>query len=286
MIAPPKEQTQRKGQRSPSCGCDKATRSRSAWVRVTIGVVVVSALAVLAVKWWMGNDENAGDEKPIPQERRVKPITVSPPKSTTETVTAEQPQPTVDDNKRYENGVEVLSSTITTNANGITVERLVLANGKTKKKVRHPKPIFEFSSDDLIATAISVKPGESMPPLPINRNIDNEFAQSLLSPIRISDDDSDEVKEIKAKVMETRAYLAEEIKRGNSVYQALMDHQAEVNRVADTRLMAIQELQKVRDEMGDEAAEEFKERINESFKARGIPEIGKRPTIETEKEMP
>lgn len=187
-----------------------------------------------------------------------------------------------DENKRYEDGVEVLSSTITTNANGIIVERLSLANGKKKKKVRPPKPIFDFSSDDLIAAAISIKPGESMPPLPIDRNIDKEFAQSLLSPVRINDNDSDEIKEIKAKVIETRAYLAEEIKRGGTVYDALMAHQAEVARISDGRLMAIQEMQKVKEEFGEDAANDFRSRVNESFRVRGIPEIGIRPQQEKE----
>ena len=201
----------------------------------------------------------------------------------TSTVSAVKPSDQIidmpkDAGKRYEDGVEVLSSSITTNANGITVERLILANGKRKKKVRHPKPIFEFSSDDLIAMAISVKPGESMPPMPIDRNIDKEFAQSLFSPIRIHDDDTDEIKELKAKVIETRAYLAEEIKRGGTVYDALMAHQTEIARINDNRLMAIQEMQKVKEELGQDAAIEFRDRVNESFRIRGIPEIGIKPS--------
>ena len=129
-------------------------------------------------------------------------------------------------------------------------------------------------------SSIRQHPGQSMPPLPIDKNIDQEFAKSLLSPIRINDDDTDEVKEIKARVMETRAYLVEEIKRGGSVYQALMNHQDELNRIADSRLMAIQEMQKVKDEMGEDAALEFRDKINEAFRIRGIPEIGKRPDDE------
>ena len=263
MIAPTRNKTVKASNR-------KASRKGVVWIAVG---VVLTALLVAWLAYRPGND--ATGPEPVQEKKVRKPSKVS-------TVAPLEVKPVatnaVEAAKRYENGVEVVSSTITTNANGITVERLVLADGKTKKKVRHPKPIFEFSSDDLIATAISVKPGQSMPPLPIDRNIDQEFAKSLLSPIRINDDDTDEMKEIKAKVMETRAYLAEEIKRGGSVYQALMDHQEEVNSISDTRLMALQTMQKVREEMGDDAAEEFKERVDESFRIRGIPEIGKKST--------
>ena len=240
-------------------------------------VPIVVVLVVCVLRFLLHPGETTPNE-PTPNKPRKPRIAAIPKRSTPSPAIKVATTNVVESGKRYENGIEVVSSTIMTNTNGITVERPVLANGKTKKKVRHPKPIFEFSSDDLIATAISVKPGASMPPLPIDKNIDKEFAQSLLSPIRINEDDSDEVKEIKPKVMETRAYLAEEIKRGGSVYQALMDHQNEQNRIADNRLMAIQEMQKVRTEMGEEAANEFRDMVNESFRIRGIPEIGKKPT--------
>ena len=241
--------------------------------------IIAIAVVCLVVALLLNRKDDSGDgiSKVAPSKHKTTITEAAPVGVEIEAVT-NQVVEALDPNKRYEGGVEVVSSSITTNAQGITVERLVLANGKRKKKVRHPKPVFEFSSDDLIAMAISVKPGESMPPMPIDANIDKEFAASLLSPIRINDDDSDEVKEIKARVIETRAYLAEEIKRGGSVYQALMDHQNEQNRIADNRLMAIQEMQKVRAEMGEDAANEFRDRVNESFRIRGIPEIGKKPT--------
>lgn len=239
-----------------------------------IVVVVLSVAAFLVLH--QGDKSKAPDNGAVLPKGSITEVKPTFVESSTvpEKKVEEAVAPVKDEGKRYEDGVEVVSSTITTNTNGITTERLVLANGKKKKKVRHPKPIFKYSSDDLIATAISARPGESMPPLPIDSSIDKEFAESLLSPIRINDDDSDEVKDIKAKVIETRAYLVNEIKQGGSVYQALMDHQAELARISDSRLMAIQEMQRVRDEMGEDAAINFRDKINESFRIRGIPEIG------------
>jgi len=174
---------------------------------------------------------------------------------------------------RLENGVEVVKATVATNANGSVVERLWLADGTTKRKIRPPQPLFENPSDQMIAMALSAEPGQSMPPLPDLSNVDDDFAKSLLSPIRIEEGDSEEVKELKAKVMEARVYLGEEVKRGSTVREALRQYQADMEKYADSHLMAVQQIQKIRNEDGEEAAQAFRERVNEAFRERGIPEI-------------
>lgn len=176
-------------------------------------------------------------------------------------------------NKQMEKGVEILSSSVRTNSSGAVIEQLKLADGRTIRKIHPPKPLFENPSDQLIAMAISVKPGQSMPPLPLDASIEKDFMNSLLKPIVINEDDTPEIKELKARVMETRAYLVDEVKSGSTVLEALRAHQSEMEMMADATTMAVRELQKVRDESGEEEAKLFAERINESFRARGIPEL-------------
>lgn len=176
--------------------------------------------------------------------------------------------------KRFEDGVEVVSGTTTTNSSGAVVEVLVLANGKKVMKVRPPKPVFENACDQVIAMALSVGPGQSMPPLPhLDKSLEQDFVNSLASPIVINDDDPEDVKELKARVKETKAYLVQEIKKGGSLLEILREHQAEVERNADSHLMAVQEMQKLREECGEDAALAFVKEVNEAFRARGIPEI-------------
>ena len=81
------------------------------------------------------------------------------------------------------------------------------------------------------------------------------------------------MKELKANVMEARAYIADEVKTGRSVREVLEEYQRQMNDIADRHLMAVQELQKIRKEYGVEEAREFAIRVNEVFRARGIPEI-------------
>lgn len=186
-------------------------------------------------------------------------------------------EPAINPDKRYEDGVEVVSSVVTTNTSGAIIEKMVLANGKRKSKIQPPKPVFENAAEQVIAMAISVKPGQSMPPLPrLDASLEKDFLDSLTNPVRIKDDDSDEVKEMKARVLETKAYIAGEIKNGSSLLEVLREHQEMMERNADAHLMAIEEMQKIRAEYGEEEAEAFRDRINESFRARGIAELEKK----------
>lgn len=176
--------------------------------------------------------------------------------------------------KRMEDGVEVVSANITTNKSGAIIEKLTLANGKRLSKVHPPKPIFENASDQVIALALSVKPGQSMPPLPqLDKSLEQDFVNSLASPIVINDDDSEEIKRLKADVIETKAYIAEQIKNGGSLLEILREHQQMMNDTADHHLMAVEAAQKIKAEYGADAANEFIDRVNESLRAKGIPEI-------------
>ncbi len=260
MIAPQQKQVkppaQKSGGKLPMCA-------------VALGLVMAVGVAAYLL---MRPEEPV--EQPAKATKRAERVTKA--KSTVPskpTPKVEQKIEAKDPSKMYEDGVEVVKYIVSTNNSGAVTEKLTLADGRKIAKVHPPKPVFDNPADQVIALAVSAKPGESMPPLPNLNGIDEDFAKSLLSPIKINDDDPDEVKELKAKVIETKAYLVEEIKNGGSVIEALKEHQAEMERIADSRLMAIREMQKLQSDGDPEMAREFAEKVNESFRARGIPEI-------------
>ena len=243
-----------------------ATRLKT-WVAAIALVVIAISLSVVSV-CRQGARES---DKPKPPRKSTRIATVNPVKSVAPRVALKDNQ--FDPNKMYEDGVEVVSYAVKTNSGGAVTEKFVLADGRKISKVHPPRPIFENPADQVIALALSANPGESMPPLPDLSGIDEDFARSLLAPIKILDTDPEDIKELKAKVIETKAYLVEEVKNGGSVIAALKTHQAEMERIADSRLMAIREIQKLQAENDPEMAREFAIKVNESFRARGIPEI-------------
>lgn len=255
-----------------------AKKSGGRWTLVA--VVVGGGIAVGIAAFMLLQPKEQGKPELAPKHS-VKITTLKPPAQATTKAKAKAETP--DPNKMYAEGVEVVQYAASTNKSGAVIEKLTLADGRKISKVHPPKPVFENPADQVIALAVSAKPGESMPPLPDLSGIDEDFTKSLLAPIKINDDDLDEIKELKAKVIETKAYLVEEVKNGGSVLEALKAHQAEMERIADSRLMAVREMQRLQAEGEPEIAREFAERVNESFRARGISEI---PAPKTRKAAP
>ena len=247
--------------------------------RVPLVLLVPAVLLLCGIAaWWAvrGGGRSGRAIQPAAPRHAGGQIAEATPATGTNSPTtkAAATTPTNTVQKRMEEGVEVVSSTITTNTSGAVIEKLLLADGKKMMKVYPPKPVFANACDQVIAMAISAKPGQSMPPLPnLDKSLEQDFIDSLGSPIVINEDDSDDVKLIKAQVKEAKAYLVEEIKRGGSLLEILREHQAAMERNADNHLMAIQEMEKLRAESGEQAARDFIKAVNESFKVRGIPEI-------------
>jgi hypothetical protein len=79
---------------------------------------------------------------------------------------------------------EVVLSVVT-NKSGYIVERVQLPDGTTAKRVHTPPPIFDNVSDQMIAMVVSVPPGQSIPPLPHDSNLDESFRKSLGTEIKI-----------------------------------------------------------------------------------------------------
>ena len=262
MIAPSRDN----GSKSPKRKCWFSDHVRS---KAALTIIVFAFLACVTICFVCRDDGKVEVVNDVAQKRKIAEHTPTIPKPT-KPASAEKPKPPP---LGYENGIEILSLSARTNSAGAVIEKLKLADGTSKTKV-HPKPpLFENPCDQVIAMAISTKPGDSMPPLPDLAGIDQDFANSLLNPIVIKDDDSDEVKNIKEMVMEVRKTLVEEVKNGKSVMDVLMAHQTEMNRIYESRLEAILMMQKISAEDGVEAAQEFADAVNDKFEEDGIPAI-------------
>ena len=243
-------------------------KSRSKVVSWTVGASVLIAVLASVILWWLSESDEPLAPSATPQRQALAETNAN----TTAVVRTNAARKAVAP-LGYEDGVEILSLTARTNTAGAVIEKMRLADGTTKMKVRPKPPLFENPCDQVIAMAISTKPGDAMPPLPDLTGIEQDFANSLLSPIRINDDDSDEVKLIKEQVIEVRKELAQVVKNGGSVMEALLAHQDEMNRIYESRLTAIQMMQRIQAESGIEAAQEFADEVNRRFEGENIPAI-------------
>ena len=94
---------------------------------------------------------------------------------------------------------------------------------------------FETLLDNEIARIISAQAGEGFIDVPLPKNFDEKFAESLLVKIEINDDDSPEKAELKRQVLEARKILVEAVKRGESPRQILTDEAKNLRHLMQTR---------------------------------------------------
>ena len=110
-------------------------------------------------------------------------------------------------------GVEVDHRRAHTNGT-MVIETIYTKDGKSHKYYHdtHP-PVFEHSTDQILALATADAPGGA-PPLPMVSNFEAEFARSLKTEIVISDEDPPAIREMKERVKAARKEMLELMAEG------------------------------------------------------------------------
>ena len=137
-----------------------------------------------------------------------------------------------------------------------------------------PKPVFDNASDQLLAMATSGRPGVPMPPLPIaGQGADMMFMASLDKPIEILDTDSEAVRAVKQRVIDTRAEVKALMEKGLSFQEIMREHQGLVNDNASIRTKAMIEARAILEGGDQEGAETYIRTMNHAFAEMGIEPI-------------
>lgn len=202
---------------------------------ICIAAVILSVAAV-GVWWFSSRDDQLVQptvEKPKKVPHKVEPK-ISKPKPVPEP--AEQPlkwperSPHPDGEWRHGEGPRSIAVT-----NGCLVTYPHYPG--VQMVLPHPAfaPPFETLLDNEIARIVSAKPGDGFIDVPLPKNFDEKFAESLLVPIEISEDDTPEKAELKRQVKEARKILVEAVKRGESPRQILTEEAKTLRKLMQTR---------------------------------------------------
>ncbi len=211
------------------------------WRYRALPVAVVALIAGVAVWWMVGREESV----PQPEEtKRVAPVKVVKtqlPKPTTPKP-PEPPAPKKDGppwpersphpDGEWRHGEGPRSIAVT---NGC----LVTYPNYPGVQLVLPHPAFaapfETLLDNEIARIITMKPGDDFIDVPLPKNFDEKFVQSILVPIEDKEDDTPEKAELKRQVRDARRILIDAANRGESPRQILMDEAKTLRRMMQTR---------------------------------------------------
>lgn len=204
-------------------------------------------------------------EKPKITKRDIKPTAkVELPKTFPSNSVAKVEPPKI---------TEPVVLSVKTNANGSIVTRLKMPDGSTRRSIKSPPPIWDNAADQLIAFAISIEPGVEAPPLPSGITND-EFLRALKKDIVIKPDDSEQVKDIKRRVRETRREILEAMEAtGKSFEQVLNDHRAQMNQNSALYHEAVKGLKEVEQNGTPEEVAHYIEKSNELLRSQGAKEL-------------
>ena len=203
--------------KTPTGIAQKISPSLTKLVACGIGAIVVVIVAVVIVKSVLRNIEKPVE---IKRDATIKTERVRQPKPiytvNVEDTSAIPKAAGEKKNVRMYLGQEVVRTEVFTNA-GVLVERLYTADGKRHRINHIPPSIFKHASDEYLGIILSTPPGMPMAPLPDlshDGNIEKAFLESLKDEIVIKDDDSDETKEIKLKVIAARESMDALLRQG------------------------------------------------------------------------
>lgn len=261
----------------------KSERKWKQWVAIGLALLLIGCASQRFWSWWKGR----GAVATAATEGRGKPKSKPAPKPSRPT--AGSPQPAV-----LVPGTNIVSNVqippvpkflppgshldnVKTNSMGKIVEIWHDPQGYRHTVVKSSRPpVFKHVTDQLLAMAVAAAqhPNSPPPPLPNMKGIDldKEFAKSLMTPIVVSDEDSDRVKAVKTAVLQARSDMIELLGSGMSVQQALEENRAILTENAKLRGAAVKEL-KALIKLGDgEAAEKYRKEVNATLeKMRANP---------------
>ena len=134
-------------------------------------------------------------------------------------------------------------------------------------------PHFNHAVETEIATLISIQPGETIVGEISYRGFDNDFVNSLLEKIEITEEDSDFDREIKQGVIDVKKDLAARIKKGENLVQILKDAREELMRSAEYKEQ-IGELvheQLLNPDVSDDDLKDTIAAANKILESKGLP---------------
>ena len=265
---------------SKSVQGDKGRQVRRRMAAYALSVACVLLAVIGGGAWWWLDRGKARPSQPEQPNKAALTKEVKPAAATGMTVTNVPSNPTVmpvqgrsgaNEDVAKPPKEEIIS--ITTNKSGYIVERVRNPDGTTSKRIWSLPPVFKHGSDQMIAMVLSTPTGQAIPPMPMNAFTDEEFLKSLEEDIVILDADSDDVKDLKAKVIVARSEIKAMMGKGYSALQVLQEHQDIFNDNAKLHTDALIEMKSILDSGDREEARKYAIAMNAAFQQMGVPEL-------------
>ena len=160
-----------------------------------------------------------------------------------------------------------------TNQDGAVTSDYVDGSGIRRRVVTPPRQVWHNAVDQVIAMAISIKEGMTAAPFPYGIT-DDDFRKALKTEIVIYSDDSDELKDLKRRVRETKKEIARIMEEeGSSFSQIIEDHREQMNANTEMYNNALRGLAETRKNGTAEDVHKYLVIMNAALQQVGVKEL-------------
>lgn len=136
--------------------------------------------------------------------------------------------------------------------------------------------IFDSFTDNEFATLLTLKPGEMLIGGGVfPKDYEARFLKSLETPIIVSKDDPDDIKDVKRAVIQTRLEMKAALDRGEDIRQYVKAAYEEAQKLASYKDVIAEELRNLRSQpdLTDDDIDVFVEAANKMLESKGIAPI-------------
>ena len=109
------------------------------------------------------------------------------------------------------------------------------------------KPAFSNSAENIIGGLLSSKPGERFLPVELGQDFDDDFVESLKTPIMIGADDPDETVILKNAVIRAKSQIEAGMAKGQKPSEIITAMRDEMNKIADWRDLMQEDFNKIKE---------------------------------------
>lgn len=276
----------------------KASLRRGGTPRPTVwAVAAIVVLGMGIIGWLLWPSGERGEDAAFTERvSRIKEVKPSPPSKQNTIEPREEEKPKIQgceawekaqglDPKLfpYDDGRKVIE---TRTNQWMAVDICIMPNGARRKVRRHVgKQLFKCGTDMVLLQALSTGADEVGPPIPFSADMEEDFIESLKTPIVIEDDDTPEQREAKEMVIAARESVAEQIKEGRSFFDAVNDH-LETQRTGQSARETVMEAVAQLKEAGEsDLIDNYLEESNKALANMGIGPVLKSDVEEETEEV-
>lgn len=226
MIAPSKTKGKEK---------TNSTRGKIVLIRALYSVGIFLMLSALIFICTQSNKDAEPEAKESTKNNLITEVDPAPAQETETVVTAEEEQKTPSKAEIFAEKVAAITedTPIEEFPEGVHRAGILMLNGKQIT----PRKLFKTRCENYLAAFLTIKPGDRIIEMPLSKDFDMEFVQSMHTKIEITEDDTEEEAEIKRQMIALKEDLKQFLKEGGSIRELVIEERKNLNRIADMKDM-------------------------------------------------